>query len=306
MAVECAGSDVIATAGRAERSGTTGVVRMARLLQVSTSGYYQYVKRTAATALTDRQQRRADLEVKILAAHRASGGVYGSPRITAELRAAGEIVSEKTVAKVMAEIGVAGISPRTFKTRTTIVDPAASFPSDLVGRDFDRGRVDVVWSTDITYLSCGGIDMYLCAVRDEHSKKVLGWAVADHMRVELATAAVEMAVETRRGRCDGTVLHSDRGSQYTADAMTQACGRHGLRRSMGARGICWDNAGAESLWSSFKHEYYYRHVFATKAELVAAVDNWINFYNTTRRHSSIGMLSPDDYEKSLTAATEAA
>ncbi|MFD6161069.1 IS3 family transposase [Nocardia sp. NPDC060256] len=288
------------------RCGAADVVRMARLLQVSRAGYYQYVKRTAATFLTDREQRRADLEVKIVAAHRGSGGVYGSPRITAELRAAGERVSQKTVAKVMAEIGVTGISPRTFTTRTTIVDPAASFPPDLVGRDFDRGRVDAVWSTDITYLSCGGIDMYLCAVRDEHSKKVLGWAVADHMRVELATAAVDMAVKTRRGCCQGTILHSDRGSQYTADAMAQACGLHGLLRSMGATGICWDNAGAESLWSSFKHEYYYRHVFATKAELVAAVDNWINFYNTTRRHSSIGMLSPDDYEKSLTAAVEAA
>ncbi|WP_433714980.1 transposase [Nocardia sp. CA-084685] len=110
---------------------------------------------------------------------------------------------------------------------------------------------------------------------------------------------------TRRGRCAGTILHSDRGSQGTAAAMVQACARHGLRRSMGATGI-WDNAGAESLWSSFKHEYYYRHVFATDPELVAAVDNWINFYNTTRRHSSIGMLSPDNYEKSLTAATEAA
>lgn len=164
--------------------------------------------------MTDRQQRRTDLEVKILAAHRASGGVYGAPGITAELRAGGEVVSEKTVAKVMAEIGVTGISPRTFKTRTTIVDPAASFPPDLIDRDFDRGRVDAVWSTDITYLSCGGIDMYLCAVRDEHSKKVLGWALADHMRVELATAAVDSAVKTRRGRCRGTILHSDRGSQH--------------------------------------------------------------------------------------------
>ncbi|MFF3229130.1 IS3 family transposase [Nocardia suismassiliense] len=306
MAAECAGSDVLTTAGRTARSDRSSVGRMARLLEVSRAGFYQWVKRSTTMALTDRQQRRVDLEGKILTAHRDSGGVYGSPRITAELRAAGEVVSEKTVAKIMAEIGVTGISPRTFKTRTTIVDPGASFPPDLVDREFDRGRVDAVWSTDITYLSCGGIDMYLCAVRDEHSKKVLGWAVADHMRVELATAAVEMAVKTRRGHRRGTILHSDRGSQYTADAMAQACGLHGLRRSMGATGICWDNAGAESLWSSFKHEYYYRHVFATRSELVAAVDNWISFYNTTRRHSSIGMLSPDDYEKSLTAATEAA
>ena len=186
---------------------------MARLLEVSTSGYYKHVNRSATTELTDREQRKADLTVKITTHHRDSGGTYGSPRITADLRAAGEEVSEKTVAKIMAEIGLAGISPRTFKVRTTVVDPTASFPPDLVERRFDQGRPDAVWSSDITYLNCGEGDMYLCAVRDEHSKRVLGWSVADHMRTELVTEALARAVAVRGGHVGGTIMHSDRGTQ---------------------------------------------------------------------------------------------
>ncbi|AZI65960.1 IS3 family transposase (plasmid) [Rhodococcus qingshengii] len=258
------------------------------------------------TRLEERQQRRADLEVKIHAIHRESKGVYGAPRITAELRDRGETVTEKTVAKIMRSLGVAGISPRTFKVRTTVVDPFVSFPEDLVQRRFDRGRLDAVWTSDITYLTCGEGDMYLCAIKDEHSKKVLGWAVADHMRSELVLDALGMAVAERGGDVAGTIMHSDKGTQYTAGILKQACERYGLRRSMGETGICWDNAGAESLWSTFKHEYYYRHTFTHAAELVAAVDYWMNFYNTRRRHSTIGMLSPHNYEQSLTAPIMAA
>ncbi len=284
----------------------TATTRMARLLNVSTSAYYQHRTRSAATELTDREQRRVDLEAKIVAHHKESGGVYGSPRITADLRAGGDLVTEKTVAKIMAGIGVVGISPRTFKTRTTVVDPFASFPADLVERRFDQGRCDAVWTSDITYLNCGEGDMFLCAIKDEHSKRVLGWAVADHMRTELVTAALTMAVTVRGGLCAGTILHADRGSQYTATVFADACGQYGLLRSMGATGICWDNAGAESLWSTFKHEYYYRHAFATMSELTVAVDKWMNIYNTRRRHSVIGMLSPIDYEKSLDSVNLAA
>ncbi|MGB8404230.1 MAG: IS3 family transposase [Mycobacterium sp.] len=290
----------------AAECATTAITRMARLLGVSTSGYYKRANRSATTELTDREQRKADLTVKIVAHHRDSGGTYGSPRITADLRAAGEQVSEKTVAKIMAEIGLAGISPRTFKVRTTVVDPTASFPPDLVERRFDQGRPDAVWSSDITYLTCGEGDMYLCAIRDEHSKRVLGWSVADHMRTELVTEALAQAVAVRGGQVGGTIMHSDRGTQYTAQTMATACTDAGLRRSMGATGICWDNSGAESLWSTFKHEYYYRHTFATTAEIVAAVDKWMHFYNTKRRHSTIGMLSPIAYEQSLNAVTQAA
>lgn len=293
----------------AETTGATSpkrtrfsVRRMARLLGVSTSGYYAHAKRVAATVLTARQQRRADLKVKIAQAHQDSRGTYGSPRITAELRDQGEVVTAKTVAKIMASIGLEGISPRTFKVKTTVVDPAASFPPDLVERGFDRGRLDAAWFTDITYLTCGEGDMFLCAIRDGHSRKVLGHSISDHISAEMVTDAIDAAVAARGGRCGGTILHSDRGGEFTAHLTARACFRHGLRRSMGATGICWDNSPAESFWSSFKHEEYYRHAYATKSELVAAVDNWVKFYNSVRRHSSIGMLSPDTFEQSLRTA----
>ncbi|OMC40106.1 integrase [Mycobacterium sp. GA-1841] len=289
MAAECASHDV---------------TRMATLLGVSTSGYYKHLHRLRTAEPTPRAQRRRDLEVKILAHHKDSRGTYGSPRITADLHAAGEQVSVNTVAAIMAALGIEGISPRTFKT-TTVVDLSASFPPDLVGRCFDQGRIDAVWSSDITYLSCGEGDMYLCAIRDEHSRRVLGWAVDGHMRTELVTTAVDRAVFTRGGQVSDVILHSDRGTQYTSHDMATAATTHGLRRSMGATGICWDNAGAESLWSTFKHEYYYRHTFGTKAELIAAVDNWMTFYNHQRRHSAIGMRSPINYERALTVTLEA-
>ena len=303
---EYACSDDIAGAAAAE-GGRFAVRRMARLLGVSSSGYYAYMTRCAATVLAPRRQRRADLEVKILQAHKDSDGTYGSPRITAELRDQGEVVSAKTIAKVMAGIGIEGISPRTFKVRTTIVDPAASFPPDLVDRRFDQGRLDAVWFTDITYLSCGEGEMFLCAIRDGHSRRVLGHVVAGHIGADMVCEAINAAVAARaqQGRgVAGTVLHSDRGGEFTATLMAQACDRHDLKRSMGETGVCWDNAGAESFWSTFKHEHYYRHTYATRAELVAAVDNWINWFNTERRHSAIGMLSPHRFEQSLTRTAQ--
>ena len=306
--VKYAGSDGSgAAAGAGSPRGTRFAVRrMARLLGVSASGYYAYVRRVAATVLTPRQQRRVDLAVKVLDVHTDSGGTYGSPRITAELRARGETVNEKTVAAVMVGIGIEGISPRTFKVRTTVVDPTASFPPDRVRRRFDQGRLDAVWLTDITYLTCGDGDMFLCAIRDGHSRRVLGQVVADHVGADMVCEAIDAAVSSRGRGVAGTVLHSDRGGEFTASLTAQACDGHDLKRSMGDTGICWDNSPAESFWSTFKHEHYYRHTFATKAELVAAVDNWIVWYNHERRHSAIGMLSPIRYEHSLTGTAKAA
>jgi transposase InsO family protein len=222
------------------------------------------------------------MAVKILDVHAESDGTYGSPRITAELRDRGERVNEKTIAAIMAGIGIEGISPRTFKVRTTVVDPNASFPPDRVRRRFDQGRLDAVWLTDITYLTCGEGDMFLCAIRDGHSRRVLGHVVADHIGADMVCEAITAAVTSRRqdGRdVAGTILHSDRGGEFTACLTAKACGKYDLKRSMGDTGICWDNSPAESFWSTFKHEYYYRHTFATRSELVAAVDKWIRWFN---------------------------
>ncbi|BBY58861.1 IS3 family transposase [Mycolicibacterium sarraceniae] len=272
------------------------ISKLTELLGVSRSGFYAWAARQCRVELSAHQQWRRDLEVKILSHWKASRRTYGSPRITADLHAEGVTVSENTVAKVMAEMGVEGISPRTFKVKTTVVDPTASFPPDRVGRVFDQGRIDAVWTSDITYLTCGEGDAFLCAIRDEHSRRVLGWSLADHMRTELVEAAVDAAVFIRAGNVAGTILHADRGGQFTSHDMAQVCSEHGLLRSMGATGICWDNAGAESLWSTVKHEYYKRHAFTTYANLTAGLDNYIRFYNHERRHSSLGMISPIDFE----------
>ncbi|MEV6800496.1 IS3 family transposase [Micromonospora rifamycinica] len=285
------------------------VRRMARLLEVSASGFYAWARRAAAPEPTPRQRRRAALTVRIRAIHAGSRGTYGSPRVTAELRARGERVSEKTVASVMAGIGIEGISPRTFKVRTTVPDSQAVFPPDLVGRRFDQGRLDVVWLTDVAYLTCGEGDMFWCAIRDGHSRRVLGHVVAERISAGMVAAAVDAAVACRaaEGRdVTGTVLHSDRGGEFTGSLTVRACARHELRRSMGETGICWDNSPAESFWSTFKHEDYYRHTYATRAELVAAVDTWAWRYNHERRHSALGMLPPIRYEQSLTGTANAA
>jgi putative transposase len=269
------------------------VTRMARLLEVSSSGYYRWVRHRDVTSPA--RQRRCDLDAKILSFHKDSRGTYGEPCIAKDLHEDGEPVSHNTVARRMAALGVAGISPRTFKL-TTISDPSATYPPDLAQRDFAPEGLNELWTSDLTYLKIGEGDVYLCCVRDEGSSLVLGWQLADHMRTEIVTDSIDQAIATCFSNVAGTIFHADRGSQFS-DRKTEAlCAKFEIARSMGATGSCYDHASAESFWSIFKHEYFYRHVFATKDELRIGVADYINFYNHQRRCAKAGGVSPLRYE----------
>lgn len=269
---------------------------MARLLGVSRSGFYDWRKR-ATSPPGPRAARREVLAAAVVAAHEASDGVNGAPRITADLRAAGDVVNRKTVAKIMAALRIQGVSPRPWKV-TTISDPGAAQRPDLVNRNFDVGRLDAVWISDITYLATGQGWLYLAVVRDACSRRVLGWAIEDHQRASLVIDALAMALTTRGGDLpEQVVFHADRGSQYTCAEVADFAAAHGLVCSVGKTGVCWDNAMAESFWATLKVEFYYRRPWPTKAQAKLQVVHWItSTYNTRRRHSALGMHTPLQFE----------
>src|ERR1019366_5690159 len=189
------------------------ITRMARLLEVSTAGYYRWRASQDRPALPS-EVRRADLDAKILDFHKSSNGTYGAPRITLDLHEAGEKVSRTTVAARMASLGIVGVSPRLFKVTTT-PDPNATYPPDLVNREFHPEGIDQGWTSELTSPTGGDGEACRCAVRDEGSSRVLGFSVADHMRTEIVLEALEQSTTTRFGQVEGTVFHTDRGSQFS-------------------------------------------------------------------------------------------
>lgn len=281
------------------------VARMADLLEVSRSGYYKW----ASAEPSQRQLRQRDLSVKVAQSHRQSDGIYGAPRVLADLRESGEVVSRKTVARLMRAQGLQGISPRSWKT-TTVHSPFDTYPPDLVNRRWDRGRVDKVWVGDITCmrLSAAHNWVYLATVIDGHSRRLLGWALAEHMRADLVQQAMAMAVTQRTSTRNRrrVIFHTDRGTQYASAQIADYATKNRIRRSMGRTGVCWDNALAESFFSTYKTEFFQRHEFTSNSQLISSTSWWIeNVYNRTRRHSALGQQAPVAYEQ-LTQATMAA
>lgn len=271
------------------------IVRMCELLEVSRSGYYDWLERTAGPP-GPAEERRERLTAAVVQEHVDSDGVYGAPRITARLRHKGDLVTRKTVAKILRSLHLQGVSPRPYRVTTRPDEDVEPHP-DRVNRVFDTGQLDRVWISDITYLSTDEGWLYLAVVRDACSRRVLGWAIEDHMRAELVEAALAMAV-TLRGELPGKVIfHADRGSQYTSSAVARFAETNGLLCSSGRTGVCWDNAMAESFFASFKVEFYYRRIWPTRVEAKAAAGHWIeHVYNNRRLHSALGMISPLEFE----------
>jgi putative transposase len=275
-----------------------------RALDVSESWFYKWRDRPP----TERARRRAVLDAKIREIFDDSGGnpgTYGSPRIHAELRAQGWVVTEKTVAAAMARLGLVARPKKRTRCLTRPDKRAVPFP-DLVRRDFTAPAKNVKWCGDMTEIPTGEGKLYLADVEDLFSRRIIGFAIGEHPDAELAKAAIQTAVTLRGGAVAGVIFHTDRGSTYTADLFTKACRHHKIRQSMGRTGSCLDNAAAESLFSTLEHELLSRTVFATKQEARRRVATWIDAYNRTRRHSVCKMTSPTDYETAATVADRAA
>jgi len=262
------------------------------LLGVSRSGFHDWLTRSPSDrALTD-----AWLTEKIKAIHIANRGVYGAPRIHAELRMAQGIrVGRKRVERLMRQAGISGLVPKK-RGKTTIRVPGVRVADDLVQRQFRPTAPNVLWFTDITYLRTWEGWLYLAAVQDAYSRRIVGWQMADHMRTELVVGALEMAVSQRRPE-PGLIHHSDQGSQFVSLGFGQAATKAGISRSMGSKGVCWDNAVAETFFATLKKELVYRRSWPTRRELETAVFDYIeSFYNRRRRHTTLGMLSPLEFE----------
>ena len=270
------------------------VATMCCLLEVSTSGFYAWLKRSESA----RARRDAELADKVEAIHLRSRGTYGAPRIHAELCAQGEQVGRKRVARLMKARGLVGTSRRKG-CRTTSRDEAARPAPDLVERQFAAEAPNQLWVADITYVPTREGFLYLAVVLDVFSRRIVGWAMASHLRTELVVQALNMALWQRQP--EAVIHHSDQGCQYTSLAFSHRCDEAGVRPSMGSVGDCFDNAMAESFFATLECELLERSTFRTRAEAERAIFEFIEgWYNPHRRHSALGYLSPIDFEQQHT------
>jgi transposase InsO family protein len=293
-------SNVAATAGATAAATGWPVAVLCDVLEVSRSGYYAWHRRPVSA----RASRRAALAERIRAAHADSRGTYGSPRVHAELDAAGVAVCENTVAKVMREEGVRSITARKFRCRTTDSAHAHPIADNVLNRDFAADGPDRKWAADISYVQTDQGWLYVAVVIDLCTRRIAGWAMADHLRAELCLDALSMALGRRNPKADGggngLVHHSDRGCQYACGAYRELLAARGITCSMSRAGDCYDNAVAESFWGTLKRELVHQQHYATRAQATASIFEWIEcWYNRKRRHSSLGYKSPEEFEAEL-------
>jgi transposase InsO family protein len=268
---------------------------MCDILEVSRSGYYDWVDRPQSP----QAQRRAALAVQVRAAFEESRQTYGSPRITCELAEDGFKACRHTIAKIMRAEGLFGRMPKRFVPRTTDSTHDHPIAANTLDRQFAPGAGTPTWISDITYIPTQEGWLYLAAIMDLRTRKIVGWAMADHMRVDLVLEALRMAL-ARRKPGQNLLHHSDRGTQYACQDYRSLLAQHQITCSMSRTGHCYDNAVMESFWATYKIEEVYRNHYATRAQATAATFNYIEiFYNRQRRHSALGYLSPEAFEATM-------
>lgn len=268
---------------------------MCRMLDVSRQGYYDWVDRPSGT----RQRRREVLTDRIRQVHEQSHGTYGSPRIHAELVEQKIDVCVNTVAHWMKRAGIIAKTCRKFRVHTTDANHPHPVAANVLDRRFQASLPNQKWCVDITYVPTGEGFLYLAAVLDLCSRKIVGWQMADHLRTELCTDALAMALQQRRPGA-GLLHHSDRGCQYCCGDYQQMLLDHGIAVSMSRVGNCYDNAMMESFWGTFKQELVHHENYATRQAARLSIFTYIEcWYNRRRRHSALGYQSPETFEASL-------
>ena len=265
---------------------------MCRVLEVAPSGYYDWLQQP----ISNRGKEDARLLRLIRASFVASHGIYGAPRVLLDLREAGETCSKHRVARLMRENNMRALHGYRTK-RVSVSKPSVLIPN-VLQRQFTVTQPNKAWVTDITYIRTWQGWLYLAVVMDLFSRKIVGWSASATVNRELVLDAVMMAVRRRRPRC--TIIHSDQGSQYGSDAWRRFCRSSHLEPSMSRRGNCWDNAVAESFFSSLKKERIKKHIYKDRQAAVDDVSQYIeSFYNRTRRHSHLGGVSPEQFESTV-------
>lgn len=279
-----------------EHHGRFGVEPILRALHVAPSTYYGWLHQRAHPCA--RRVLDAAITERMEAIHEMSGQTYGSPRIHAQLRRDGVRVGRKRVERLMRAHGMEGVQFRRSKLRTTRQDPAATPAPDLVNRDFTATRPNQLWLADFTYVPTGEGTLYLAAIRDAFSRRIVGWTCSDRMTTDLVLGALELALWQRDVIRGELVHHSDRGSQYTSLRFSQRLIDAGIAASMGSTGDSFDNAMAETFFSIIKREKLYRHTWRTRHDAEMAIFEFIDgWYNPRRIQKELGWLSPEEFEE---------